>query len=208
MKKKSFGVIIFFLVIGIGVVGLYYYFLTHKSDKGENLIEKKTAVEKLIDMDLDVYYPATVNTVMETYSKLCEAFYNEDYTDDEFKQLMSQYRKLLDEELLEKNPESSQLTLMTQDVEQFRKDKKNIISYRFIDDQSNKESEIDGRSYATVTLSIGVKKDASSVETTEENFILRKDSKGRWKILGWKLRNQGAKDNSATEKPSVSPSGK
>ena len=205
MKKKNVGIVIIFLLVGAGVIGLYYYFLTHNSNKEEDLTDKKTAVQELIDMDLDNYYPATVNTVLETYSKFCQAFYNEDYKEDEYKLMMNQYRKLMDDELLANNPEDVQLVVLNQDIESFQDDNKVIFSYRFVDDPENKESTIDGKSYATKTMSFGVKKGSSSVETTEEVFILRKDSKDRWKILGWKLRDKKNISASPSVVPSVSP---
>ena len=190
MKRKNLGIIVFFVLVAAGVVSLYYYLVTHKSGGRENLTAKKTDVQELIDRDLDTYYPATVRVVMETYSKLCDVLYNEKYSEEEYEKLMKQYRKLLDDELLAKNPENIQLTIMNEEITKYKDDKKNIFSYRFIDDPENKESEIDGKSYATVTMSFGIKKGASSVETTEETFILRKDNKNRWKILGWKLRDK------------------
>ncbi len=190
MKRKNIGIIVFFVLVAAGVVGLYYYLITHKSGAGEDLTAKKTAVQELIDRDLDTYYPATVNVVMETYSKFCEVLYNEKYSEEEYGKLMKQYRKLLDDELLAQNPENMQLTIMNEEITKYKDDKKNIFSFRFIDDPENKESEIDGKSYATVTMSFGIKKGASRVETTEETFILRKDNKNRWKILGWKLRDK------------------
>ena len=112
----------------------------------------------------------------------------------------------MDDELLAENPEDAQLIVLSEEIAKYKEEKKNIFSYRFIDDPDNKESEIDGKSYATVTMSLGVKKGTSSVETTEETFILRKDSKDRWKILGWKLRPKKG-SNSTTTSPSISPSG-
>lgn len=205
MKRKNTGIIIIFILIAVGVVGLYYYFLTNQSDQDEDLTGKKTPVQELIDMDLDIYYPATVKTVMEAYGKFCVAFYNEDYSDEEYTQLLRQYRKLMDDELLANNPEDAQILLMKEDVDSFKDDKKTLFNYRFIDDPKNKESIIDGKYYATITMSFGIKAGASRVETTEEDFILRKDKDNRWKILGWKLRDKADSSQQPSPSPSATP---
>ena len=205
MKKKYSHIIVVFVLIAIGVVALYYFFLTHNFDKEEDLTEKKTFVEKMIDMDLDIYYPATTNTVLETYGKICQALYNEDYTDEQYKKLMSQYRKLMDDELLLKNPEEAQLTSMREEIADYKEKDKNIFTYRFVDDLNNKEVEIGDKTYATITMSFGVKEGSSIVVTTEETFILRKDNEDKWKILGWKLREKKDDSLSASANPSASP---
>lgn len=203
--KKIIGTIAVFLVIGVAVVGLYYYFLTQKSKDEEGLYEKKTPVEELIEMDLDTYYPATVKTVMETYCKFLRTFYNEDYSEEEYAQLMKQYRKLLDDELLANNPEEQQLASMKAEIESYKEEDKVLFSYRFLEDKEIIETEKEGRTYATVDMSFGLKEGGSAVKTTEENFILRKDSKNKWKILGWKLRNKSSKEE-AQASPEASPS--
>ncbi len=208
MKKRYSHIIVVFVFIAIGVVGLYYFFLTHNFDKGEDLTQKKTLVEKMIDMDLELYYPATANTVLETYAKFCQALYNEDYTDEQYKKLMSQYRKLMDDELLLKNPEEAQLTSMREEIAEYKEKKKNIFTYRFIDDIKNKEVKIEGKSYATITMSFGIKEGNSGVVTTEETFILRKDNEDKWKILGWKLREKKDDSLSSSANPSASPTAK
>lgn len=201
MKGKRISVFIVFTILAVGIVGLYYYFLTHKSEKEEDLTKEKSAVQEMIDMDFEEFYPATVNTVMETYCKLCQAMYNEEYSEDEFKQLLSQYRKLLDDELLAQNPEDTQLSQLSADIGQYKDDKKIIFTYRIVDDASNKETTLDGKNYATTTISMGVKQGSSSVETTVETFILRKDKNDRWKILGWQLKNSTVVEDNTTASP-------
>lgn len=204
--KKRIATVVVFLVIGAAVVGLYYYFLNRESNDEEGLYEKKTAVEELIDMDLDVYYPATVKTVMETYCEFLLAFYNEDYTEDEYAKLIKQYRKLMDDELLTKNPEEQQMVTLKADIDSYEDEDKVLFSYRFLEDKEIKETVKDDKTYATVDMSFGMKVGGSTVETAEENFILRKDSNNKWKILGWKLRDRSRKEE-ASASPATSPSG-
>ena len=64
-----------------------------------------TEIQKLITKNLDTNYPATPREVVKYYNRILECFYDDTYTDDELESLADQARKLLDDELLENNPD-------------------------------------------------------------------------------------------------------
>ena len=102
--KKQIRMIIVGLVCVALVVG-YYYHLSHRSIKTAEDTTELTAITKITTKNLDTSYPQTPREVIKLYNDILKCYYNEDCTEDEIRALGVQARKLMDDELLQNNPE-------------------------------------------------------------------------------------------------------
>lgn len=191
LKKVLIGLIMVVLIAG-------FYFAISSRNNGGSDAEEKTQLksgEDLLKKNLELDYPLTPTAVVSYYSDLLLAYYNDDCSDSMRKDLMNQSRILYDDELLEKNSEEAQLRALQADVADYEKNKRQIINFTVCDTGDVKYGKLDGAEVALVAVSYRVreKRDLGDVE---EEFFLRKDVEGHWKILGWQLRASWRKENS------------
>ena len=191
VKKILIGLVMAALVVG-------FYFAISSRNSGGNDVEEKAQLksgEELLRKNLEQDYPLTPTAVVSYYSDLLLVYYNDDCSDSMRKDLMNKSRLLYDDELLEDNSEDDQLRALQADVADYEKNKRQIINFTVCDTGDVKYGKLDGEEVALAAVSYRVreKKDLGDVE---EEFFLRKDEEGRWKILGWQLRKSWKKESS------------
>ena len=184
------------IVIGIICIGLvvgYYYYLTHKAPSKDE--SEVTEVQKIILKDLTgKSYPATPREVIKFYNRILKCYYNEDYTDEELRQLTDQALVLMDEELADNNPPEQYFGQVEEEVGIYRAQKRTINNTSVCDSNDVKFKTIDDKEYAYVTATYFVR-DKDSFSKTGQNYILRKDPENKWKILAFQLQEGDADDN-------------
>lgn len=186
-KKKIASTILVMAIVVVAIVGVYYYLSNRIVDKGDSVEIPKTTVEQLIQKDMDLDYPATPKTVVQLYSQFSKCFYDKQYDETEYKQLVSQYRNLLDQELLVNNPEDGHIDLLAKEVDGYSDEKRYILSFYEPEGSEVKTYKSGGKEYATVQITYALREGDKTVLNTVEEFILRKDNDGKWRILGWRL---------------------
>lgn len=178
MKKTK--VILIIAVCVCLICGGFYVFMQEDAQKETELTE----VQKIITKNLENDYPKTPREVVKLYNRIVESYYETEMENEELKQLSQQMRKLLDEELLLVNTEEEYYNSVLSDIAYYEANKMYIVEsdvcasneVKFITDQSN------GDSLAYVNASYFIKRGEDFAKTYQE-FVLRKDEKGRWKIL-------------------------
>ena len=75
-------------------------------------------------------------------------------------------------------------------MKRFHEDEIVIINYK-VQDKTLVKGEIDGREAATIVLSLSIKKGKDYTRTNEQ-FLLRQNYLGHWKIVGWQLADAEA----------------
>lgn len=181
VKAIIIGVLCAALILG------YYVYLSTR-DNSSDSVKEQNAVEKMISMSLEGdKYPKAPRKVVEVFNEILCCYYNEEYTDQEFKELVEQQRKLLDEELLENNPEQQFLITTRADADKYKENKKTITSYTICSTDDVIYKTIDDRECAYVTCSYFVKNGDKGFENTYQCYVLRKDDDGQWKILVYYL---------------------
>ena len=190
LKKVLIGLVMIVLIVG-------FYFAISSRNSGGSDVEEEAQLksgEELLRKNLEQDYPLTPTAVVSYYSDVLLAYYNDDCSDSMREDLMNQSRLLYDDELLEKNSERDQLRALQADVADYEKNKRQIINFTVCDTGDVKYGKLDGVEVALAAVSYRVreKKDLGDVE---EEFFLRKDEEGRWKILGWQLRASWRKGN-------------
>ncbi len=193
MKKSSRKVLIaFFVMVIVAALVLVGFYMLSKSGEEEGAESglPSTEVEKLLAKDLELKYPETPSEVVKLYWRINKCMYNDNaekkLSDEEFEALLKQLRMLYDEEFLsvEENSWDNMLKNIIEDKKAFL-DKERMISSCIVqEDKDVKYGTIDGEEGATIYVDILEAEGEKSVRSRGE-FICRKDSSGKWKILGW-----------------------
>lgn len=194
MKKQKTNVFILRVVLIVLAVLAAYFVVNNRAKEGPNA-EDGSEVDKLLNYDFTDQYPKTVKETVRLHCRYMKCAYNNEFTEEELKKANQQIRNLYDDELLDYNEESAQLASLKEDIQYYADNKQKIISYSFGEDSQieyNTEKNID---YAKIKVTVLLRKDSSSAKGQEE-YILRKNDNGEWKILGW----QAVKDSSTEDK--------
>lgn len=167
------------------IVG-YFFYLNNREADGTNASVKEE-VYKLITRDLDGdYYPEFPRDVVEYYSRIVQAYYHTSLEEDEIIGLGKQARKLFDEELLLNNPEEKYYEELKQDIENYNTLERKIFAYSVEKSREVEYITFENRQYAIVTAAY-MMREKGTIITVYEDYTLRKDENGRWKILFWEV---------------------
>ena len=175
------------VIICAGLVVGYYYYLSHRNDT--NTTEdatKVTEVDKILQKDFDEQYPTSPREVVKWYNRIITAYYGEEYTDEQLEGMADQARKLLDDELLQYNPKDTYLENLKKDIDNYKTLNKKIVHSSVSDSNDITYATVKGESCAYVNAYY-FSKEGSNYSRTYQEFVLRKDSKGKWKILTFRL---------------------
>ncbi|MDD6192889.1 MAG: hypothetical protein PUB24_07410 [Lachnospiraceae bacterium] len=175
------------VIICAGLVVGYYYYLSHRNDN--NTTEdatKVTEVDKILQKDFDEQYPTSPREVVKWYNRIITAYYGEEYTDEQLEGMADQARKLLDDELLQYNPKDTYLENLKKDIDNYKTLNKKIVQSSVSDSNDITYATVKGASCAYVNAYY-FSKEGSNYSRTYQEFVLRKDSKGKWKILTFRL---------------------
>ncbi len=188
------------LRIGIAVICMvslvvgYYAYLSRRNDavSAEDKVEL-SEVQAIISKNFDKDYPATPRAVVKWYNRIITAYYSEEYTQEELEQMADQARKLMDDELLKYNPKDTYLASLTLEIEDYRNRARTIVSSTISDSKEVQYKTVNGYECAFVSTYYFIR-EGSSYDRTYEDFCLRKDSNGNWKILTWRLSSKDEVD--------------
>lgn len=182
--KKTVTTILVMFIICISIVSFYYYQKNRTDPPKEKMQSELDEIDIILNKNLDKDYPATAKEVINIYSQMTKVLYSQ-ITDEEVESLGKKFREIYDMELLQKNNIEDYLFDLKIDVATYRDNSKIIRSYE-IDSDTIETNIIDNLEYTTMNVLYRMKDNKASYSLTEK-FILRKDDKGRWKILGWNV---------------------
>lgn len=178
--KKAGTIIVALLCIGLVCTG--FYFLKKWSDESQNIETELTEVQKIVTKDLSKDYPKTPREVVKLYNRIITCYYGEEYTDEELEQLADQALQLFDSQLRAENPREEYLLSVRAEIETFESLSKYIAQSNVEDSNSVLYKTIDGDEIAYVMASYFIREGNSYTKTYQE-YVLRKDGDGNWKIL-------------------------
>lgn len=148
-----------------------------------------TEIEKVIVKDLENNYPKTPREVVKFYNRIVKCYYgNTKLTDKQLNDLVDQMCCLMDEDLLLVNPREDYYKSVVSDINQYKNDKRQLVStdvcdtndVKYVTDDKDGEGEKDNLAY--VDASYFINTDGKFAYTYQE-FVLRQDADGKWKIL-------------------------
>jgi len=187
---KGFTLIVFFIVIA----GLGYYTYLHNNTAGNQEVPEKSEKESLLNYDFENDYPKTVRETVKLHCRYLKCAYNNEFSEEELFTVNQQMRKLFDAELIEHNPEDEQLQKLKEEIQLYVDNKRKFISYSLAEASQIQYNTEEGADYAKIKVTIVLKLE-SAIVSGEEEYILRKDADGKWKILGWQaVNNKEAED--------------
>jgi hypothetical protein len=179
--KKRIASISVVLVLACAIVALYMYIDRSGKQAKEPV---NTVTEQILSKNLLTNYPPTPYSLAEFYCGIVECIYNEDTTEQQLEALVQKELALFDEEFAALNPYESLLAATKADLETAKE--KNLVFTGYILDKASNVSKWkkDGQEYASIMYQLMSRSDSGS-GGSYRNLIMRKDSEGDYKILGW-----------------------
>lgn len=192
MTKKRGGVILLILiaVLIVGAFALVAYRTPKTAEEAAEVTEK----DALMSKNIEVSYPSTPREVLKLYNRYMVCLYgveSNQLTDDEVRTLGIKMRQMYDEELLEANQQESHLQKLTQEIVAFQADEKVMIQANVCDSNEVDYIDVEGASGALLEASYFIKKGSKDFSRTYQQYLMRKDANGNWKILGFVKVNGG-----------------
>jgi len=193
-KNAKFTVML--VAIMLFIVLSYVAVMKEKQQKAdeEEKPEKVTEAQQLIDLDLEDEYPQSVREVVKTYLKIMKQMYRKDSTTKEVEKLADQERLLLDDELTEANSYSTFLKNLKSEIYKYKKQKIRILAFDIEENNKVKNWTNEKRECASINAEIRMIKD-NEPQVLVEQFVLRRDDKDNWKILGWEKNTSYESDS-------------
>lgn len=184
------------MVIMVALIIGYYFYLQNKGKNAnsdaameENVTQEMTISQELIARAPYREYPATPVQVVKYYNEIQACFYNEPISNVELEGLAMLAQNLYDDELVANQTYEEYISGLKNDIKTFKDG--NITIYQadvtpatdveFFTHNGDECAKL----YCVYTLKSG-----AYYQTSREVFILRKDSVGHWKIMGFKLVEQ------------------
>lgn len=185
---KSAKNIIAIAVICALVLGYYVYLTNKTADKNTN--KKVTKQDELLALDLDGDgYPQNPEEVVKLYSQMIQQIYNRKLSGKDLSQMVTQSRKMFDEELAKANEQNDQVKALNEEIKKHNKDTDLISNFSVSEGSQVVYGQVDGKECAQVEILYNIKFKSGRVKIPEL-YILRKDKNGLWKILGWKSQQE------------------
>ena len=184
MKKKGGmqGFTIAMFVVVIVVVAFYSVMTNRFGSRPEE--ESSSEVDKLLNYDFLDNYPKTVRETVKLHCRYMNCAYNDNFTKEQLYTVNQNMRQLMDTELLSINTEESQLKALEKDIQFYIDNKQKYVSYSLAEASQIKYNTENDVEYAKIRVGTMLRVDGATVKGDQE-YLLRKDAQGRWKILGW-----------------------
>lgn len=184
-KKIIKNVIIGFLMLAM-IVGYYLYLSGKNTKDAESEVIETTLTQDVLARDLEKSYPPTPKEVMKYYNEIQECYYGEGNDEATIKALMQKSRELFSEELIEENPEDTQLKDLMKEIKSFEEKDMDIFAWSTDEADDVVYNSFDGADWATIHSYYTIRTSGIHTKTTEI-FLMKKDAEGKWKIYGWDL---------------------
>ena len=179
MKKTR---IVILAIVIVAAICTAFYIVNNNSKKESAKEAELTEIQKITTRNMEKDYPATPREVIKFYNRIVKCYYGRQYSDDELEQLADQALSMFDDYLLKKNQKESYIESVKSDAAQYEEDNKSISQTDVCDSNDVKYMTDNGDDIAYVTASYFIKTGSSYTKTYQE-YVLRKDDDGDWKIL-------------------------
>ena len=161
-----------------------FFFFSQNQNEEE---KKLTKIEEVTTKDLNTNYPKTPRAVVDFYNKIVMCYYAENPTDAELDKLVDQMRGIMDEDLLLINPRDEYYASVKADIAKYKAEERKLINADVC--STNEVEKITDDKGDGVVEQIAYVKTSYYMKTgnefgyTYQEFVLRQDENGRWKIL-------------------------
>lgn len=183
-RNRTAATVVTMLVIAMAILSFYFYWSYRIKPLDEKAVEEMTEVQKLLNKDLELYYPETPREVSKLFGGMMKNLYD-NITDEEVEALALKVRELYDEDFLAANPQETYLNNLYSDIASWKKVNRRITAYHLVNEEQEQQEQIEGVEYAITYLSFTIQESGKFTETWK--LMLRQDKDKKWKILGWKV---------------------
>lgn len=183
-KNKTTTTVGAMIVISLMILLFYGYWTNRKEPLEDASLKNLSEVEKILNEDLEEYYPETPREVMKLFGRIYKALYG-NAKDDEIKPLAMKLRELCGEEFLQNNPEEDYLNNISTELAEWRKKDRKITNYVLTKEDLEEDGEIDGVKYAGRYISFTIQENVKFTETWR--VLLRQEEDKRWKVVYWEF---------------------
>ena len=187
MKRSGIITIIVVAVILVAVVAGFTVSLNRRKKAAEEADTQATAVHNVLMKDLERSYPPTPKEVVKYFAEITECFYNEEYTDEELTQMAEKIQGIYDDELIANKSQEDYLNDLRSEIAEMKKSNYTISSFVLSASVDVEEFVENGYSCARLYCTFNIKQGTKGTIRSMEEFVLRKDEDGHWKIYGWQL---------------------
>ncbi len=188
MEKKSVSsaVIKSVVLVALGalvILGIYLIFNRNKNvAKEEDYV--LTVVDEITTTDLSKSYPADARMIVSFYAKIMQTLYKETYTEEQEDKMISVLAGIMDDELL---ANQSDFNKAVKNEVQERKAGDYSISTYVVQTKEPEVVKIDGSKMCNVDCLFTLRKGTTHTATYYQ-YVMRQDDEGKWKILGWTIK--------------------
>lgn len=179
--------IIFGLIIAALIVAFYFYLSNRTSsneEKGQDAA--RTELETVLSKDISKDYPGTPRAVIKWHNRILQLYYNGKLENSDITRLCDQDMLLWDADLLQLNPREVYLNTLNGSIADYRAHGRKIQSSDVADTDDVRYSKKDGRNLSYVIATYFIT-EGSGYTRIYQNYCMRQDSAGRWKILAFQL---------------------
>lgn len=177
-------------LITLLVIGLYYYCSRIEKDNNEK-ITTNNEITRITSKDLELNYPSTPKAVVTYYSEIISVIYKIDMNDEELEKVATQMRGLFDEELLLLNSHNAYIDNLKLELELYKKAERYISGYKIENGYNIEYITYKDEDYAKVDV-LYYLREGKELKYIYEEYTLREDEDGKWKILFWELTDSSS----------------
>ncbi|MCR5774859.1 MAG: hypothetical protein K6G42_07205 [Lachnospiraceae bacterium] len=189
-KNNTRNTVIGLVILAIAVLVIFFLAINTPDKEAETV--QITAATKQLAKDYDLAYPSTPRAVVTEYAEITRCLYASDTEEEQIKGLAEQMRRLFDDELIANQSFDDFYDSLRSEIAIYREKNKVVSSYSVSSSTDVKYETNEYGSMASLYLSINVRQDGV-INTIKEQFLLRQDADGHWKIVGW-VPADGAKE--------------
>ena len=193
MNKKVTFLLAMAIVAVIIVIMIFKVANSNDVNSDDVALSKTQSV--VLEHNLDIDYPQSPRAVVKYYAELSQCMYDTDNTDKDVSDLAVQSRKLLDDELVAQQTDDEYLSSLKKTIKKFADEKRRIVSFTVSSTTDVNYYSLDSGDQMASLYCIYTLQKGSLNYSDNEEYILRKDSDGHWKIIGW----QSALNNSSSD---------
>ena len=172
------------------IIGVYYYCSRIERDNNEKITSNNEIV-KITSKDLELNYPSTPKAVVTYYSDIISVIYKVDMDDEDLEKVATQMRGLFDDELLLANTYNAYLDSLKLDIELYKNADRYISGYKVENGYNIEYITYQNKDYAKVDVLYYVR-EGGDLKHVYEEYTLREDEDGKWKILFWELTDSSS----------------
>ncbi len=177
-------------LVTLVIIGVYYYCSRIEKDNNEK-ITVNNEVSKITSRDLELNYPSTPKAVVTYYSDIISVIYKIDMNDESLEKVATQMRGLFDDELLLVNSYNAYVDKLKVELEQYKEAERYISGYEIENGYNIEYITYQDKDYAKVDVLYYVR-EGKELKYVYEEYTLREDEDGKWKILFWELTDSSS----------------